>query len=211
MHKVIEGNDRIGDQGSHSLVPGTMDEQMVMLAETVDPKMMHVTEEMEPLIHSESTSASVGLLSPIPPTPSTRPLALCVDDNPLNLRLLVRRAEKCGFDHLEAESGEEAVHQMAISPSCPDIVFMDYHLPGINGIQAIREVRALAANRWGSRCRQIIWVICSADDSSVLQQSLHQGEDMVELCRKPFGIERVEEYHDKCIRAMALHQGVGVS
>jgi two-component system, NarL family, invasion response regulator UvrY len=40
----------------------------------------------------------------------------------------------------EAESGEDAVAQVAAAP--PDLVLMDINLPGINGIEAARRIRA---------------------------------------------------------------------
>ena len=46
----------------------------------------------------------------------------------------------CNF--LEAQSGEEAVALTDAQP--PDIVLMDIGLPGINGIEATRRIKALA-------------------------------------------------------------------
>ncbi len=40
----------------------------------------------------------------------------------------------------EAESGEDAVAKAAAEP--PDLVLMDINLPGINGIEATRRIRA---------------------------------------------------------------------
>ncbi|HEX9711033.1 MAG TPA: response regulator transcription factor [Actinomycetota bacterium] len=42
----------------------------------------------------------------------------------------------------EAESGEEAVEKAA--ELHPDLVLMDINLPGINGIEAVRRIRAAA-------------------------------------------------------------------
>ncbi|HZN13507.1 MAG TPA: response regulator transcription factor [Acidimicrobiales bacterium] len=46
-----------------------------------------------------------------------------------------------GFEVVaEAESGEDAVQQAAATH--PDVVLMDINLPGINGIEACRQIRA---------------------------------------------------------------------
>jgi two-component system, NarL family, invasion response regulator UvrY len=46
-----------------------------------------------------------------------------------------------GFEVIaEAESGEQAVEQAA--EHSPDLVLMDINLPGINGIEAIRQIKA---------------------------------------------------------------------
>ena len=67
---------------------------------------------------------------------------LVVDDQlPFRLaaRAVVRRAE--GFDLVgEAASGEEAVTM--VQDLHPDLVLMDINMPGINGIEATRQVVA---------------------------------------------------------------------
>ena len=44
----------------------------------------------------------------------------------------------------EAESGEDAVTKAEAAP--PDLVLMDINLPGINGIEATRRIRAANPN-----------------------------------------------------------------
>ena len=46
-----------------------------------------------------------------------------------------------GFESIaEAESGEDAVE--AVQRLCPDLVLMDINMPGINGIEATRQIMA---------------------------------------------------------------------
>jgi DNA-binding NarL/FixJ family response regulator len=46
-----------------------------------------------------------------------------------------------GFESIaEAESGEAAVE--AVQRLCPDLVLMDINMPGINGIEATRQIKA---------------------------------------------------------------------
>jgi two-component system, NarL family, invasion response regulator UvrY len=65
---------------------------------------------------------------------------LIVDDQApfrLAMRSVVRRAE--GFELVgEAESGEDAVEQVAALH--PALVLMDINMPGINGVEATRQI-----------------------------------------------------------------------
>jgi CheY-like chemotaxis protein len=68
------------------------------------------------------------------------PLVLCIEDNPLNLKLLTILLQKNGaFVLLEAVNGEMGVH---IAKSViPDLILSDIHLPDIDGYQIIAQLR----------------------------------------------------------------------
>ncbi|TMA24492.1 MAG: EAL domain-containing protein [Deltaproteobacteria bacterium] len=69
------------------------------------------------------------------------PRALIVDDDPV-IRLLAGRAlEGVGFAIDEAESGREAVKQARRAP--PDLVVLDLVMPGDDGFETCRKLRAL--------------------------------------------------------------------
>ncbi|MGH2674023.1 MAG: response regulator [Actinomycetota bacterium] len=66
---------------------------------------------------------------------------LIVDDHPVTrdgLRTAFNMADEIEVVG-EAASGEEAIHVVADTE--PDIVFMDVRMPGMNGIQATRQIR----------------------------------------------------------------------
>ena len=65
---------------------------------------------------------------------------LIVEDNEKNMKLARDVLQARGYATLEAVTGEEGV-RMAIEKK-PDLVLMDIQLPGINGIEALRQVRA---------------------------------------------------------------------
>ncbi len=65
---------------------------------------------------------------------------LVVDDSDLNRYLVQRMLESEEIEVLEAESGEEGVEQALLHN--PDYIFMDYLLPGIDGVEAITRIRA---------------------------------------------------------------------
>ncbi|MES9845858.1 MAG: ATP-binding protein [Candidatus Sedimenticola sp. PURPLELP] len=72
---------------------------------------------------------------------------LVVDDNPINLLLSKTLLSEHGVIVREAESGEAAV-ELALNETF-DLIFMDIQMPGMNGIDATREIRN--AEREGQR------------------------------------------------------------
>jgi|ERR1051326_607470 two-component system cell cycle response regulator DivK len=67
-------------------------------------------------------------------------LILIVEDNEKNMKLARDILKAKGYDTLEAVTGEEGV-KLARERK-PDLVLMDIQLPGINGIEAFRRMRA---------------------------------------------------------------------
>jgi two-component system, cell cycle response regulator DivK len=65
---------------------------------------------------------------------------LVVEDNELNLKLVRDVLSYAGYEVVEARTGEQGVE---LAAECrPDLVLMDLQLPGIDGIEALRQLRA---------------------------------------------------------------------
>ncbi|MCC6766086.1 MAG: response regulator [Deltaproteobacteria bacterium] len=66
---------------------------------------------------------------------------LIVEDNALNLKLLrdVLRVE--GYQTVEATTAERGL-ELAWTGSTPALILMDVHLPGMDGVAALRALRA---------------------------------------------------------------------
>lgn len=65
---------------------------------------------------------------------------LLVEDNEMNRDMLARRLGRKGFDVIIAVDGESGVRMAA--DDGPDLILMDLSLPGIDGLEATRRVKA---------------------------------------------------------------------
>lgn len=65
---------------------------------------------------------------------------LIVEDNEKNLKLVRDVLQVKGYQTLEAGTGEDGVRLAA--ERRPDLVLMDIQLPGMNGIDALKALRA---------------------------------------------------------------------
>ena len=65
---------------------------------------------------------------------------LIVEDNEKNMKLARDVLQAKGYATLEAVTGEEGVR--LAREALPALVLMDIQLPGINGIEALRQLRA---------------------------------------------------------------------
>ncbi len=73
----------------------------------------------------------------------SKELILIVEDNEKNRKLVRDVLQFNGYRTLEAETGEDSVG-LALTHQ-PDLILMDYQLPGINGIEAFKRIRSAAA------------------------------------------------------------------
>jgi len=72
-------------------------------------------------------------------------LILVVEDNDMSRKLVRDLLAVKGYAIVEAETGEEGVR--LAQEHHPSLVLMDIRLPGIDGIQALRRLRADVALR----------------------------------------------------------------
>ena len=92
--------------------------------------------------------------------------------------ILLLRAR--GYVVIEAADGGQAVRQAA--KRIPDVVVMDVSLPVMDGIEAIRRIRALAGNK-----RPHVIVMSGQGDARTRQLAFEAGCD--QYITKPCGVD----------------------
>lgn len=71
------------------------------------------------------------------------PKILLVEDNEFNRDMLSRRLKRRGYDIIGAPDGEQAVR--LANEVIPDLILMDINLPGMDGWEATRRIKAHSA------------------------------------------------------------------
>jgi CheY-like chemotaxis protein len=69
---------------------------------------------------------------------------LVVEDNDMNMQLVEYLLEEGGFDIVKATSGEEALAITSDDESLAtfDLILMDIHLPGMDGLSVVRRMKS---------------------------------------------------------------------
>ena len=106
------------------------------------------------------------------------PAVLIVDDDPLIRQLIATTLEDvAGFELLEAADGEQAVGLAAREP--PALVFLDIEMPGLDGIETCRRLRALP----GTAEATIVMLTATVGDEPE-REAASEGADL--FLTKPF-------------------------
>ena len=87
---------------------------------------------------------------------------LAVDDIPLNLLLVQKMLSRFNFEIRTAANGQQALD--AVASRKPDLILLDLMMPGIDGFEVIRRLRADSA---------------TADIRIVILSALNSNEDVV--------------------------------
>ena len=114
---------------------------------------------------------------------------MAVEDNIINLKVLIRILENLGYDDvLSATSGESALtfaHHEKI-----DLIFMDLHMPGIDGIETTLVIRSLEQKNPDAPTKKIIALTANLSPS-VRKQCFDAGMNL--YIAKPFNTRSLAE------------------
>ena len=114
-----------------------------------------------------------------PELPDDKPVVLIVDDTPDNLALLSDTLQASGYAVLVALDGQSALQRLA--RITPDAVLLDALMPGMDGFETCRQIKADPRNRH----LPVIFMTALTDSEHVVQGFRVGGIDYVTKPVKP--------------------------
>ncbi|MDA0962282.1 MAG: fused response regulator/phosphatase [Proteobacteria bacterium] len=114
------------------------------------------------------TGQALSLAAEAGKTPIGR--ILVVDDSRLQRSILAKSLRRAGHDVIEADSADAALAICAATP--PDIVFSDWVMPGMSGLDFCRAFRAMPRERYG-----YFILLTSKSDAHDITQGFEAGAD----------------------------------
>ena len=99
---------------------------------------------------------------------SCEPHILLVDDEESNVDMLSRRLRRVGYDVSSARDGKEALD--ILSKRQVDLVLLDQMMPGMTGLDVLREVRLP-----GPRAKLPVIMVTAVSDSRAVAEALNSG------------------------------------
>jgi two-component system sensor histidine kinase BarA len=174
-------------------LPGTVDEQNVpavepehggMLPKPVSAQRLHDVLCLQFGLIDATPADAV----PLRPAGGARLHVLVVDDNEANLRLLSTLIEELGVTAWRANSGAAALtllREASQRGEAVDLVFMDIQMPGMDGIETTRRIRALGI----SQARMPVIAVTAHALASEREQLLAAGMD--DYLTKPIGEQQL--------------------
>jgi adenylate cyclase len=131
-----------------------------------------------------------------PETAQRPPRVLIVDDTPHNVRLLDAILSSRGYQVLAASSGAAALE--VVARERPDLVLLDILMPGMDGHEVCRRLRADPA----TQLLPVVMVTASGEQEKV--RAIESGADdfitkpvnQAELLARVKSLLRIKQYHD---------------
>lgn len=143
-------------------------------------------------VHHETLFSTLSGASPAPeppPAPTQFGLrVLVVEDNPVNQRLMRRVLANLGCPFTIVSNGRQAIDELTGRRADFDVVLLDFHMPEMDGITALQEIRA---GRAGAEV-QSIWVIALTADARDEQRARAAAAGINDYLTKPLKISELE-------------------
>ena len=112
---------------------------------------------------------------------------LIVDDEPEMVQMLSRSLSRNGYEIITAFSGKEAITSIK---SCPDLILLDINMPEMDGIEALKRIKAADPSA--------SVIMCSAmGQQAMVIESIQSGAK--DFIVKPFQADRVIEAVQKVV------------
>src|SRR5579862_1751988 len=110
---------------------------------------------------------------------------LVADDDPVFRRLVEKRLQSWDYQVVLAEDGDEAWRILRQIQDAPDLIIMDWLMPGIDGLELCRRLRGMRKSFY-----QYILLISGNDEKHHVIQGLDAGAD--DYLTKPLNIGELQ-------------------
>lgn len=104
---------------------------------------------------------------------------LIIDDQEYNINLLERILRRAQFHHIHGTTDPYRMDEFMDTVN-PDIVLLDMHMPGLDGLQVLRKIR----QRAGEDCYLPVLVLTADTTAEIKQKALQAGAN--DFLTKPF-------------------------
>jgi CheY-like chemotaxis protein/integral membrane sensor domain MASE1/HPt (histidine-containing phosphotransfer) domain-containing protein len=142
-------------------------------------------ERPDPLVSRMTLTLTLPVTLPrdtaLPHTDAQYQEILVVDDNAINLTVASGLLTKLGYDVETAANGQEAV--LKVKQKRYDVIFMDCQMPGMDGYETTRHIRAFHGPERGP----LIIALTANDLEDIRDRALQAGMDT--LLMKPISLE----------------------
>lgn len=118
--------------------------------------------------------------------PKTR--ILVADDNHINRKLMARMLERIGYEAVFAIDGKDA-----ITKACGDVyelIFMDVHMPGVDGLEAVRRIREFETSTGRNSSR----IVALTAGVSTQERTACSDAGMDDFLGKPFNEDGLRRF-----------------
>ncbi len=126
------------------------------------------------------------------------PVVWIVDDSPTERAIAVKTLGDAAFDLVQFADGSEAVEQLASDAPLPDLVLLDWEMPGMTGGDVCRFVRANARTKELA----IILVTASRTETAGVVQGLAAGAN--DYVARPFAPAELRARVESVLRTKEL-------
>src|SRR5262245_7848546 len=125
--------------------------------------------------------------------------SLIVDDEPSNRRIVEQVLSRTGYRVEMAEDGAEALKQLEAFH--PDLIILDYMMPGLSGMDVLRELRKREDDT------PVIMVTAYGNIERAVE-AMHEGA--YDFITRPFKPEHITHVVQKALERQRLKRGVEV-